>query len=78
MSIRAGHIGRRIQIQEPIAEWGTVRGVSGGKDANGKDRVGSRPVERKLRLDDLGVRVSLHAMADGGSCTAHPCLAANK
>ena len=32
--------------------------------------VGARPVEREVGLEDLGVRVRLHALVDGGSyCT---------
>ena len=29
--------------------------------------MGARPVERQLGLEDLGVRIRLRALADGGS-----------
>ena len=33
----------------------------------------ARPVKRKFGLEYLGVRVSLQALADGGSWFVHPC-----
>ena len=41
------------------------------------DLVGTRPVERELGLENLGVRVRLRALADGGSRIVHPQPDAN-
>ena len=65
-SIRTGQAGREIQIEEVIAERGAVRGVGRGAGTNCEDFVRARPVKCNFDLD-LGVRVSLHALADGGS-----------
>ena len=46
--------------------------------ANCEGFIGGRPVERKLDLEDLGVRARLHALADGGSRIAHPRPAINE
>ena len=67
----------QIQIQELSAERGAVRDVSRGTGANCEDIIGARPVERELGLEDLGVRVLLHALADGGSRIVYPHPAAN-
>ena len=77
MSLRAGYVGTQIQIQELSAERGTVRDVGGGTGANCEDFVGARPVEQELSLENFGVRISLGALADGGSRMVHPYPAAN-
>ena len=56
-----------MQIEELVAQRGAVRGVSGGAGANCEDLVGARPVNRELGLEDLGVRVCVGALTDGGS-----------
>ena len=48
-----------------------------GTGANCEDLVGARPVERELGLEDLGIRVRLRALADGGNRVVHPHRAAN-
>ena len=71
-SISAGHIGRKIRIEELSTERGSVRDVRGGAGANCENSVGAPPVERKFGLEDLRVRVSFHALTDGGSCICTP------
>ena len=71
-SIRTGRVGREIQLEEVIAEWRAVRGFGREAGANCQDFVRARPGKRKLGLEYLGVRVSLHALADGGSRVVHP------
>ena len=39
--------------------------------------MGGYTVERELGLEDVGVRISLRALADGGSRLVHPRTAAN-
>ena len=68
-----GRSDRKVQIEEVIPEWRTIRGLSGGAGTNGQDFVRARPVKRKFGLEYLGVRVSLHTLADGGSRLVHPC-----
>ena len=57
---------------EVIPEWRTVRGLSRGAGANGQHFVRARPVKCKFGLEYLGLRVSLHTLADGGSRVVHP------
>ena len=52
-------------------------GVSAGVQANCEDFVRARPVKRELGLEDLGFRVRLRALADGGRRVVHPYLATN-
>ena len=52
---------------EVIAEWQPVRGLGRVKGTNCLDFLRARPVKGKLGLEYLGVRVNLHALADGGS-----------
>ena len=66
-SIRTGQVGRKVQIELVIAERRAVRGVGRGAGTNCEDFVRARPVKRKFGVEYLGVRVSLHALADGGS-----------
>ena len=66
-----------MQIEELVAQRGAVRGVSGGAGANCEDFVGNRPVKRELGLEDLGVRVRLRALTNGGSRVVHPNPATN-
>ena len=66
-----------MQIEELVAQRGAVRGVSGGAGANCEDLVGARPVNRELGLEDLGVRIRLRALANGGSRVVHPNPAIN-
>ena len=71
-SIRTGQVGRKVQIEEVIPEWRTVRGLSRGAGTNGQYFVRARPVRYKFGLEYLGVRVSLHTLRDGGSRVVHP------
>ena len=66
-----------MQIEELVAQKGAVRGVSGGAEANCQDLVGARPVKRELGLEDLGIRVRLRALANGGSRVVHSNPATN-
>ena len=59
-------------MQERVAQRGAIRVVSGVSRANREDLVGARPVKRELGLEDLGVRVRLRTLANGGSCVVHP------
>ena len=49
-----------------------MRGVSEDAGANCEDFVGTCRAKRDLGFDDLGVRVRLRALADGGSRVVHP------
>ena len=71
-SIRIWRFGRKVQIEEVIPEWRTVRGLSRGSGTNGQHFVIARPVKCKFGLEYLGVSVSLHTLADGGSRIVHP------
>ena len=62
--IRTGQVGTEIQI-EVFAEWRALRGLGRGAGTNCQDFVKARPFKRKLGLEYLGVRVSLHTLADG-------------
>ena len=66
-SIRAGHVGGKIEIEELVPRRGAVRGVSGGSRANCEDLAWAGPAKRELGLEDLGVRVRHRALASGGS-----------
>ena len=66
-SIRTGQVGRKVQIEEVVTEWRAVRGLDRGAGTNCEDFVRARPIKRKFGLQYFGVRVSLHALADGGS-----------
>ena len=72
-SIRTGKVGREVQIDEVITEWRAVRGLGKGAGTKVLAVVRARPVKRKFGLEYLGVRVSLHTLADGGSRVVHPC-----
>ena len=71
-SIRTGKVGRKVQIEEVIPEWRTVRSLHRGAWANGQNFVRTRPIKSKFGLEHLGVRVSLHTLVDGGSRVVHP------
>ena len=71
-STRTGHVEVEVQIEEVMPEWRAVRGLGGGARANSQDFERARPVKRKFDLEYLGVRVSLHTLADGGSRGVHP------
>ena len=71
-STRTGHVEVEVQIEEVMPEWRAVRGLGGGARANSQDFERARPVKRKFDLEYLGVRVSLHTLADGGSLVVHP------
>ena len=66
-SIRTGKVGREVQIDEVITEWRAVRGLGKGAGTKVLAVVRARPVKRKFGLEYLSVRVSIHALADGGS-----------
>ena len=66
-SIRTGQVGREIQLEEVVAERRAVRGFGRGAGTNCYEIVKTRPVKRMFGREYLGVRVSLHALADGGS-----------
>lgn len=68
-NIGAGDVGRQIQIQELSTERRSARIARGGAAA--------RPVEREVGLGELGVRVSLCTLTDGGSRLVHLHPAAN-
>ena len=71
-SIRTGQVGRAVQI-EVITEWRAVRGLGRRAGTNRQDFVRALPLKCKFGLEYLGVRVSLHTLADGGSRVVHPC-----
>ena len=71
-SIRTEQVGREVQIEEVLPEWRAVRGLGRGAGTNCKDFVRVRSVKRKFGLEYLGVRVSLHTLADGGGRVVHP------
>ena len=71
-SIRTGQVGKKVQIEEVIPQWRTVRGLHRGAWANVQNFVGTRPIKCKFGLEHLGVRVSLHTLADGGGRIVHP------
>lgn len=75
-SICDGNVGGQIRIQEVDTERGSVRGGRRGAGANYEGFVGPRPVKRYLGLEDLGARVSLRALTNGGCRTVHPRPAA--
>ena len=64
-------------MEELVTQKWAVRGVSGGAGANYEDLVGARSVKRELGLEDLGVRVRLRALTNGGSRIVRPHPAAN-
>ena len=64
---------REVQIEEVIPEWRAVRGLGNGAAPNCQDFGRARPVQRKFGLEYLGVRVSLHTLADGERRVVHPC-----
>ena len=64
-------------MEELVTQKGAVRGVSGGAGANYEDLVGARSVKRELGLEDLGVRVRLRALVNGGNRVVHPNPATN-
>ena len=70
--IRPGQVGMEVQI-EVIPEWRAVRGFGRGAGTNCQNFERARPVERKFGVEYLGIRVSLHTLADGGSRLVHPC-----
>ena len=70
-SIRTGQVGRKVQKEEVIPEWRTVR-LHRGAWANGQNFVRTRPIKSVFGPEHLGVRVSLHSLADGGSRVVHP------
>ena len=43
-----------------------------GAGANSQNFVRTRPIKCKFGLEHLGVRVSLHTLADGGTRVVHP------
>ena len=53
MGIRAGTVGRQLQVWGFGAEKGTVRGVAGMGGATCKDSVEERPIEGILALRTL-------------------------
>ena len=72
-SVRTGHIGREIQIEEVAPERRTVRGLGGGAGTC-QDLVRARPVKREFGLECLGVGARLHILADGRGRIVHSCL----
>ena len=71
-SIRTEQVGREVQIEEVLPEWRAVRGLGRGAGTNSQDFARARLVKRKFGLEYLGVRVSFHTLADGGSRVVHP------
>ena len=53
VSIRAGHVCGEVRVEEFIPERGTVRCVTKGAGADGKDLVGLRPISANLVLTPL-------------------------
>ena len=66
------------KIYEFSAKKKAVRGVSGVPETNGEVFVGGRPDERELDLEELGFRVRLRALVDGGSRFVHLQPATNR
>ena len=64
-------------MKERSVQRGAIWGAGGGTGANCEDFVGARSVERELGFDDVGVRVRLRALAEGGSRVVHPHPAPN-
>ena len=71
-SIRTRKVGKEVQIEEVIPEWRAVRGFGSGAGTNSQDVARARPVKRKFGLEYVGVRVSLHTLADGRSGAVEP------
>ena len=72
-SVRAGQVGREIQLGEVAPKRRTVRGLGGGTGTDCQDLVRARPVKREFGLECLGVGVCLHILADGRGRIVHPC-----
>ena len=62
-------------MQGLVAPRGDPFGMSAG--ANCENFAGAHPIEREFHLDNLGVRVSLHALTDGGNRIVHSRPATN-